>query len=302
MSIRRRHWLAAVFVAAVVHGSLILLLWEPTRSGAANPGVGGMDVSFGMAGGAPGATAVTPPAAKAVDAPEKAVVEPVAPPTAETAEVKAPLEAVEPHEPQEVEAVAPPSAEAVPVSEVTPKMELAQVPTKPTPPREAKSEIAKPVPAATQLTASEAAAPEDVASTEPPQTQPSTDTATVAGSAGKSGTKNAAHVGHEANTTSGGRPGSADNYFARLQAWLEQHKEYPSAARRRRQEGTAVLTFTMNRGGDVMAVRIQRGTGYRALDEEVIRMITRAAPLPPLPDDFAQDKLTLSVPVQFQLY
>ena len=302
MSIRRRHWLAAVFVAAVVHGSLILLLWEPTRSGAANPGVGGMDVSFGMAGGAPGATAVAPSAAKAVDAPEKDVVEPVAPPPAETAEVTAPLEAAEPHDPQEVEAVASSSAEAVPVSEVTPKMELAQVPTKPTPPREAKSETAKPVQAATQGTATEAAAPKEVASTEPHQAQTSTDATTVTGSAGKSGTKNAANVGRGENTSTGGRPGSADSYFARLQAWLEQHKEYPSAARRRRQEGTAVLTFTMNRGGDVIAAWIQRGTGYRALDKEVIRMITRAAPLPPLPEDFAQDKLTLSVPVQFQLY
>ncbi|MBO6948071.1 MAG: energy transducer TonB [Rhodospirillales bacterium] len=302
MSIRRKHWLVAFLVAVLAHGSLILLLWEPKESGAANLGVGGMEISFGMAGGAPGATAVAPPEAKTVDAPEKDVVEPVEPPPVETAEVMEPLDAIEPPEPIEVEAVEPPNAETVPVAEVKPKTEAAKVPTKPTPPKEVQPETAKPVEVAEPESKPEPVAPKEVASTAPPQAQPSTQAPAVAGSAGKSGTKKSANVGSGDNASSGGRPGSADSYFARLQAWLEQHKEYPSSARRRRQEGTAVLTFTMNRGGEVLAARIQRGTGYKALDEEVIKMIERATPLPPLPDDFAQGELTLSVPVQFQLY
>lgn len=302
MNIRRRHWLVAIIVAVLAHASMILLLWEPKESGAANLGVGGMEISFGMAGGAPGAAAVAPPEAKTVDAPEKDVIEPIQPPPVESAEVTEPLEAAEQPEPVEVETVEPQSAAAVPIAEVKPKTETAKVPTKPAPPRDVKPEVVKPVEAVEPEPAPEAAASKEVASTEPLQEKPSTEAPTVAGSGGKSGTQESANVGSGESTSSGGRPGSADSYFARLQAWLEQHKEYPSSARRRRQEGTAVLTFTMNRDGDVLVAHIRRGTGHKALDDEVIKMIERAAPLPALPDDFTQRELTLSVPVQFQLH
>lgn len=310
MNIRGRHWLAALSIAVLVHGSLILLLWEPAESGAANLGVGGMEVSFGMAGGAPGAAAVSPPEKETLDTPEEAeTVEPAETTpveTVETAALEAPVEEIAPAEPVEVEAVTPDTTEAVEVREVKPKTVTAKISKKPEPPKEAKPEEPKPVEPkpvkAAEPSPVRPAAPKEVASVAPPKEAPPTKTSSVAGSAGKSGTQKSNNTGSGETSSSGGRPGSADSYFARLQAWLEQHKEYPSSARRRRQEGTAVLTFTMDHRGEVLMARIQRGTGFSSLDEEVIRMIKRAAPLPPLPDDFPEGNLTLSVPVQFQLY
>lgn len=296
MTITRRHWLTALVAALVAHGSLIGLLWEPAESGAANLGIGGMEVSFGMAGGAPGASEVSAPETETLDAPETETVEPVETPpveTLETAEVTEPVEAATPAEPLEIEAVEPPSAETVPVAEVKPKTEQAKVPKKPEPPREVKTVEPEPAPNPE---------PKEVAATPPPRTQPPAQAPSVAGSAGKSGTQQSTNSGSGENTSSGGRPGSATSYFAALQAWLEQHKEYPVAARRRRSEGTALLNFTMQRDGRVVQAKILRGTGSGVLDEEVMRMIRRASPLPPFPDDFPQSELTLSVPVLFQLH
>ncbi len=296
MTIRRRHWLTAFIIALVLHGSLILLLWEPAESGAANLGVGGMEISFGMAGGAPGTTEVPPPQKETVDAPETEPVEPVETPpveTVETAEVMEPVEESEPPEPVEVEAVEPPSAETVPVAEVKPKTEKAKVPKKPEPPKETQAVEPEPAPAPQP--------PKEIAST-PPVKEVEPQAPSIAGSAGKSGTEKTSNTGSGKDKASGGRPGSSDSYFARLQAWLEQHKEYPSSARRRRHEGTAVLNFTMSRNGEVIEARVLRGTGYASLDEEVMNMIRRASPLPPFPDDFDDARLTLSVPVRFQLH
>jgi protein TonB len=86
-----------------------------------------------------------------------------------------------------------------------------------------------------------------------------------------------------------------------LQAWLEKHKEYPRAARQRRVEGTVLLYFVVDRGGQVRADRIEKTSGHRLLDDEAEAMIKRANPLPPIPDAMNRDRLEIVVPVQFFL-
>ena len=130
-----------------------------------------------------------------------------------------------------------------------------------------------------------------------------TTTDSVAGAGGKSGTRDQADTGHAQadDTTGGGVPGTVRNYVAILQAWLEQHKEYPRRAQRRRQQGTALLYFVMNRDGEVVRYRLERSSGYRLLDQAVVAMIERAQPLPAMPDTMRRESLELRVPVQFYL-
>jgi periplasmic protein TonB len=269
MTIERKHWLTAFLFALLAHGAFVLVLWKPAESGAANLGVGGINISFGTAGGAPGAAEVSAPETKTVEPTETKVETPP-----ETIPDD-PVETVEVTEPLEIEAVEPPTAETVPVAEVKPKTETAKLPKKIEPPKE-------------------------IAEKEPEPAKP-TQKASIAGSAGKSGTQQTANVGSGDSTSSGGRPGSSNNYFALLQAWLERHKEYPAAARQRRNEGTAVLTFTISRDGNVSEAHVVKSSGSSLLDREVMSMIRRANPLPPFPDDFTEKQITLSVPVLFQL-
>lgn len=108
--------------------------------------------------------------------------------------------------------------------------------------------------------------------------------------------------GKSGDDTAGGRlPSSTQDYAVTLLAWLEQHKEYPRRARMRRQQGTALLHFVVDRQGQVLSHRIHQSSGYSALDEEVLDMIQRAQPLPTLPDSMQKDTLELIVPVQFLL-
>src|SRR3546814_14081589 len=97
----------------------------------------------------------------------------------------------------------------------------------------------------------------------------------------------------------GGAPGAFVDYKAQLYAWLEKHKEYPRRARLRRQEGTALLEFAMDRGGRVLSYRIVESSGYKLLDDEVVARIERASPLPTPPAAMEGERFNYRIPVLF---
>lgn len=85
---------------------------------------------------------------------------------------------------------------------------------------------------------------------------------------------------------------------ARLLSHLEKYRRYPAAARIRREEGIAYVTFRMNRAGAVLSAEIVRSSGSAMLDRAALDTLKRAQPLPAIPDD-KPDPLELSVPVEF---
>lgn len=91
------------------------------------------------------------------------------------------------------------------------------------------------------------------------------------------------------------------NYEAQLLAWLERHKQYPRTARRRGQEGEALIRITITRGGKVLNSTIEKSTGTSLLDRAVEQMTAKANPFPPMPDNYPGQTLTFRVPVQFNL-
>src|SRR5690606_25392735 len=80
---------------------------------------------------------------------------------------------------------------------------------------------------------------------------------------------------------------------------LNKMKRYPREASFRRQQGTPWIRFTVDRQGKVLSVRLERSSGFRALDDEAVGLPRRASPLPKPPDDVAGDTIELVVPVEF---
>ena len=80
---------------------------------------------------------------------------------------------------------------------------------------------------------------------------------------------------------------------------LNKVKRYPREASFRRQQGVPYIRFVMNRNGEVLSVRLERSSGFRALDNEALALPRRAAPLPKPPKEVAGDTLELVVPVEF---
>jgi periplasmic protein TonB len=82
---------------------------------------------------------------------------------------------------------------------------------------------------------------------------------------------------------------------------LNQFKRYPGGAQSRGVEGMVLLSFSVDRTGHVLSHQIVRSSGHPELDAEVMSMIERAQPLPAFPPSMTDDKLDLTVPIQFSL-
>lgn len=286
-----RQLAVAMGLAGLVHAAVAAaVFWVPPPPGAQAVGLSGVEVSLGPAGGAPGdvaavaPTETTPPVETVETPPEVA-------PTEAT-----PVEAVRPVEPEAVIPVEtvetpPPSAEVEPPEQV-----VEAKPVVPPPPRR------KPDPPKPEVveTPPDPAPPETVVAEELPEQTAAAPS--VAGAAGKAGTLDSTEAGSSADASSGGgTPGASADYMSYLLAWLQKHKEYPTEARRRRQEGTALLYFEMDRDGRVRNFQLQRSSGHPVLDDEVLALIERAQPLPAPPPEVKGETVKLIVPVQFFL-
>ena len=113
----------------------------------------------------------------------------------------------------------------------------------------------------------------------------------------------------EAKVTAAPAPGAnAQAALARATSWqgellgrLEQFKQYPRSAQWKRRQGTAVVAFTIDRDGHLLAKRLDRSSGHDDLDAEALDLLDRAQPLPPPPASIPGDRIDLVVPIQFYL-
>ncbi len=330
IQITARHWVLASAVALLLHAGLAAaLLWLPPERGAVRSGVGGIEVALGPAGGAPGSASTddrdlpeaepagVPEETSAVIPDEEAEILPdpvpvdteTADDVVETVEAE-PVPVMDfsesadvPVEPEEVAAVQPVDVVETAPSELPVEARPVVIPPrpsrKPAPLQSAPPQPAPAVPVAQARTAErtieQATRPVGL------PTETRTDVAMPAGSEGKSGTKETRDAGSGSGGSAGGSPAAVTDYMAELLAWLQRHKEYPRRAKRRQQQGTALLYLVMDREGQVLEYRIQESSGHRLLDQEVTAMIERARPLPGMPDEMPGAQLELVVPVEFFL-
>ncbi|MGH7034762.1 MAG: energy transducer TonB family protein [Stellaceae bacterium] len=87
----------------------------------------------------------------------------------------------------------------------------------------------------------------------------------------------------------------------RLAAYLARYKRYPHAAQVRGEQGVVLVAFVLDRQGGVSGAHIEHSSGHSLLDEEVLSLLQRAAPLPPIPLEIAGARLDITVPIAFTL-
>ena len=102
-----------------------------------------------------------------------------------------------------------------------------------------------------------------------------------------------------ANSIGRGRMAGDANYQGLVAARLARFKRFPLEARRRREHGSALVSFVIDGTGRVTSVRLVRGTGFAVLDDEVQAMVRRASPFPPPPRGA---DMNFSAPVSFHLH
>jgi protein TonB len=103
------------------------------------------------------------------------------------------------------------------------------------------------------------------------------------------------------STGSAARRAALMSWQGLVMAQLQRSKRYPANARANHEEGVVTLAFTVDRGGHVLARKIVKSSGSPVLDEEVLAMVERAAPLPAFPPAITKNTISLTVPIRFAL-
>jgi protein TonB len=92
-----------------------------------------------------------------------------------------------------------------------------------------------------------------------------------------------------------------NEYFMQLHRKLAQHRYYPQSARDRHQEGRVVVRLVISRDGRLLDARVDRSSGYPAIDAAEVDAAKRAAPFPPLPVHVPGEAATFLIPVTYEL-
>jgi protein TonB len=108
----------------------------------------------------------------------------------------------------------------------------------------------------------------------------------------KSDKRSAKAVAPKAGTTAARN--AIANYASILSAHLQRFKR-PGAGK-----GTAVVSFTVNRNGHVVASSVARSSGSSIVDKEALAMIARAQPMPAFPASVTQSEETFIQAIRFR--
>lgn len=157
------------------------------------------------------------------------------------------------------------------------------------PPRETRPvETVVPTPLSPPMTASATAAPSAAAQANARTTAPPAASAT------------AATVAARVSTASAGQAALV-NWQSALLGHLKRFLRFPRQAERSGQQGVVLVALTVDRQGNVLAARIERGSGYPPLDGEALATVRRGSPVPPPTADIAGDPVSVVIPIHFSL-
>jgi TonB family protein len=103
-------------------------------------------------------------------------------------------------------------------------------------------------------------------------------------------------------------PKRTPEQVAALAAWklqvarqLERKKQYPAAARARREQGTVFVFFVVDRQGRLSDSRVLRSSGFATLDSASLNLVRQAQPFPPPPAELTALQFKMTVPVIYTL-
>jgi TonB family protein len=94
---------------------------------------------------------------------------------------------------------------------------------------------------------------------------------------------------------------SISDWNDELVAQLQRNKNYPVEALNKKEEGTVIVSFTVDRSGNLVDSAVDQSSGSTILDQEAIAVLTRSQPFPPLPSDYPKFQLSLKIPIRFNL-
>lgn len=90
-------------------------------------------------------------------------------------------------------------------------------------------------------------------------------------------------------------------YRRQLTELFARPHEYPRIAALRGWEGEVRLRVKVARKGNLLGVQLDRSSGYEVLDRDALAMLEGYGKLPPLPESFDSNEISVVVPINYKL-
>jgi protein TonB len=90
-------------------------------------------------------------------------------------------------------------------------------------------------------------------------------------------------------------------YLLAVRRKIEGLWSYPPQALAKRQEGTALIRFSIDAGGVLTGYHVVNTSGFPALDEGALSVVRSAAPYAPLPAAFNLSKLHITATFRYRM-
>lgn len=92
-----------------------------------------------------------------------------------------------------------------------------------------------------------------------------------------------------------------ESYVRGVGLKIEGVWKYPEAAKRSALEGNGLISFTLNRTGDLIDVKLLTSSGYPILDEAIVEAVRKAAPFNPFQENMPIKRLNIIATFQYHL-
>lgn len=90
-------------------------------------------------------------------------------------------------------------------------------------------------------------------------------------------------------------------YGSRLADLLARQQDYPRLALLRGWEGEVRLRLRVARRGNLVAVNLDRSSGFEVLDQHALALVQHLSDLPPLPEGLEVSEIQVVVPINYRL-
>jgi protein TonB len=92
-----------------------------------------------------------------------------------------------------------------------------------------------------------------------------------------------------------------NEYYYAAVDWASRHSSYPRKAIEQALEGVVRIRVTVDRKGNVLAIKVLQKTDYALLNQAAQQAIQKAAPFPPVPSTVQGATYSFTVPFKYQI-
>ncbi len=89
------------------------------------------------------------------------------------------------------------------------------------------------------------------------------------------------------------------SFIAGLYSILNERKNYPKMAKRRKLEGVSQISFTLDKDGSIKRVFLQKSCGHKILDKAALKVVQSIEFYKPIPDAISMASLRLNIPIKY---